>query len=205
MEHNAFIIYFPIRKAGKPRLFFNSEVLGILESSGSNGLPSNGDSLDLFSLSARWKGLLDSRLNGGNHPGEGLPSEEEVLEVFQSQRRRYAVKGIPIPEHFGTGSKKRRGIGGYLFILERILPDRMNLAMVFRQYHLSPREQEVVRFLLDGLSNKEIAEALGLSLNTVKGYLKLLTRKMGAGSRMGILSCLLSGARESSLKKLSLS
>ncbi len=81
----------------------------------------------------------------------------------------------------------------------------MNLAMVFRQYQLSPREQEVVRLLFDGLGNREIAEALGLSLNTVKGYLKLLTRKMGTGSRMGILSCLLSGTKEPAFNKLPLS
>jgi hypothetical protein len=40
-------------------------------------------------------------------------------------------------------------------------------------------------------SNKEIAHLLGLSLNSVKGYMKLLMRKLGVGSRTGIVASFL--------------
>ncbi len=63
--------------------------------------------------------------------------------------------------------------------------------MIFRRLNLSPREQEIVRMLLAGSSNKEIAGSLGISLNTVKGYMKLLSRKLGVNNRAGIIAAVL--------------
>jgi NarL family two-component system response regulator LiaR len=48
---------------------------------------------------------------------------------------------------------------------------------------LSEREREVLALLARGLSNKEIAERLFLSVATVKYYVRLLLSKLGAGSR----------------------
>jgi len=134
---------------------------------------------------------MDQGSNGAKEGSETRDTTEaRFLEVFQSQRRRYAVRGVLLSPH--SSSEPKSGSGHYLFVLERIVPDTMNLVSRFRQYHLSPREQEVVRLLLADLSNKEIAQALGLSLNTIKGYLKLLTRKLGVSSRTGILARMLS-------------
>jgi DNA-binding CsgD family transcriptional regulator len=88
-----------------------------------------------------------------------------------------------------TGSAERY----YLFLLERAASEQSTLCLVFRQFKLTNREQEITRLLLADQSNKEIAAALGLSLNTVKVYLKLLTRKLGVTSRIGILARVLSG------------
>jgi two-component system, NarL family, response regulator LiaR len=48
---------------------------------------------------------------------------------------------------------------------------------------LSEREREVLALLAQGLSNKEIAEQLFLSVATVKYHVRLLLSKLGAGSR----------------------
>jgi NarL family two-component system response regulator LiaR len=48
---------------------------------------------------------------------------------------------------------------------------------------LSEREREVLALLAQGLSNKEIAERLFLSVATVKYHVRLLLSKLGAGSR----------------------
>jgi DNA-binding CsgD family transcriptional regulator len=48
---------------------------------------------------------------------------------------------------------------------------------------LSDREREVVRLVQRGLTNAEIAEALGISLATVKTHLTRSFRKLGARSR----------------------
>ena len=53
------------------------------------------------------------------------------------------------------------------------------------------REQEIVRLLLTGGGNKEIAHRLRLSENTIKGYMKLLMRKLGVNNRAGIIAALL--------------
>jgi len=52
---------------------------------------------------------------------------------------------------------------------------------------LSKREMEVVRSLSEGLTNREIAEQLGLSQHTVKNYLFRVFDKLGVSSRMELL------------------
>ena len=48
---------------------------------------------------------------------------------------------------------------------------------------LSPREQEILALLADGLVNKQIAARLGISTNTVKTHLELLFDKLGVATR----------------------
>lgn len=47
---------------------------------------------------------------------------------------------------------------------------------------LTPRELEVLRDVADGLTNKEIAGHLGISLHTVKFHVELLMRKLVVSS-----------------------
>jgi DNA-binding NarL/FixJ family response regulator len=49
--------------------------------------------------------------------------------------------------------------------------------------HMTPREGQMVCLLAQGLRNKEIANALGISEGTVKVYLSRLFRKVGAKDR----------------------
>jgi DNA-binding NarL/FixJ family response regulator len=52
-----------------------------------------------------------------------------------------------------------------------------------RQFQLTRREQEVLRLLEGGLTNKEIARALGIELSTVKNHVHNLLAKSGARGR----------------------
>jgi len=49
---------------------------------------------------------------------------------------------------------------------------------------LTPREQEVLKFILDGRSNREIAEALVIEVTTVKWYVHQIYRKLNVRSRV---------------------
>jgi len=49
--------------------------------------------------------------------------------------------------------------------------------------HLTPREQEVLQLLAQGLSNKLIAVRLGISDHTVKFHVNAILGKLGAQSR----------------------
>lgn len=59
---------------------------------------------------------------------------------------------------------------------------------------LSKREMEVVRSLAEGLSNREIAQRLGLSQHTIKNYLFRVFDKLGVANRVELLFMTLSHA-----------
>jgi len=63
----------------------------------------------------------------------------------------------------------------------------MSMSEVAEQFNLSSREQEVVEFLLSGLTSKEIADRMKISANTVKAFLRLVMIKMGVSTRSGIV------------------
>ena len=56
-------------------------------------------------------------------------------------------------------------------------------ATPFPSAHLSPREQEVLRCVCEGLTNKEMAREIGVSLSSVKATLQHLFDKMGVRTR----------------------
>jgi len=53
---------------------------------------------------------------------------------------------------------------------------------------LSTREEEVLALLAEGLSNREIALALGLSRRTIETYLHRLYKKLGVHNRAGAVA-----------------
>ena len=63
--------------------------------------------------------------------------------------------------------------------------------IVASQYHLTEREQEVLRGIAIGLTSKETAERMSISPNTVKSFLRIIMIKMGAATRSGIVGKLL--------------
>ena len=56
------------------------------------------------------------------------------------------------------------------------------------KYNLTNREKEIVSLVSKGLSNKEIAESLFISIYTVKEHMKNISKKMNVNSRTGIIS-----------------
>lgn len=52
---------------------------------------------------------------------------------------------------------------------------------------LSPRERDVFAFLLEGLSNKEIAGHLYISESTVKFHVSAILKKCGVRSRLELV------------------
>lgn len=62
------------------------------------------------------------------------------------------------------------------------LPDAV-AARARPSIHLTPRESEVVRFVMLGESNKQIARRLGISNYTVRDHVSNLLKKAGVTSR----------------------
>ncbi|MFQ5589348.1 MAG: response regulator transcription factor [Nitrospiria bacterium] len=146
----------------------------------------------LLSNLSVWRNTVDE-IHDGHNTDPNTLLENRYISRIKSGRRQYGVRGVVI-WHFHTPAPSKEEQGKhYLFMFERIIPDEFNLAASFRKWRLNTREQELVQLLLAGQSNLEIANHLNISINTVKGYLKLLMRKLGVNSRTKIISQLLTG------------
>jgi len=53
-----------------------------------------------------------------------------------------------------------------------------------RSEDLTEREWEILRLLVEGLSNKEIASALCITVNTVETHLRHIYEKLGVRNRL---------------------
>jgi DNA-binding CsgD family transcriptional regulator len=73
-------------------------------------------------------------------------------------------------------------------IIQPVVSSHIDLNKARDQYHLSPREVEVLKLVCDGFSNRGIAEQLTISEYTARDHLKNLMRKMGVSSRSKIVA-----------------
>jgi DNA-binding NarL/FixJ family response regulator len=67
----------------------------------------------------------------------------------------------------------------------------------FSELNLTQREQEIVDLLVQGKSNKEMADKLCLSGDTIKAHLQHIFRKLGVSSRLEAVVFILTGRRAS--------
>lgn len=63
-----------------------------------------------------------------------------------------------------------------------------------REYHLAPREKEILTLAVAGRQMKEMAQQLGLAVDTVKEYLGSVYRKVGVDGRGPLVARVLSEA-----------
>jgi len=101
---------------------------------------------------------------------------------FQSGRRRYQCRAFRVSPLIQGGAQCSLAI-----ILERGSNKSPSIALVSERFHLSTREREVLPYLLNGLTTKEIASGMDISPNTVKVFLRMMMVKMGVSTRSGIV------------------
>jgi DNA-binding NarL/FixJ family response regulator len=73
-------------------------------------------------------------------------------------------------------------------LLERANFGLIALSPISEQFNLTRRERDALENLLQGLSNKEIANRMNVSANTVKAFLRLIMLKMEVSSRSAIVA-----------------
>lgn len=56
-----------------------------------------------------------------------------------------------------------------------------------QKFSITPRELEVIRYVLRGKSNEQIASILGIGVATIKSHIVSILNKTGADSRLGIV------------------
>ncbi len=106
----------------------------------------------------------------------------EVSRIIGNGDPSIFVRGFGMPEQ--GGHRKAR----IVVILELIKHRRVPFDQRMKDlYHLTERELATVHCLSKGLTNKEIASALGLALPTVKQHLKHIMEKTKTTTRTGAL------------------
>lgn len=58
-----------------------------------------------------------------------------------------------------------------------------NISTALRRHNVTPRELQTIEHLLKGLSNEEIAQAMGVKVQTVKHQITMVNAKVGTRSR----------------------
>ncbi len=112
--------------------------------------------------------------------------EEDVAKALQTGADGYLLKDLE-PEEILDNLKK--AAAGRIVLsdkITRLLVHRVNAPDGKRQdgiRDLSEREDEALRYLTLGLSNKLIGREMGISEATVKVYVKNILRKLGFTSR----------------------
>ena len=114
-----------------------------------------------------------------NEPGRHLLRDhpEETRAALSAR-----INGRGDPQ--ATPLSRVGGRGHYLIALPLDGPALNASASALRvQHQLTRRQTEVLALVVQGQSNREIAEALGCSLRTVEIHLSAVFRKTGQGSR----------------------
>ena len=103
--------------------------------------------------------------------------EEDVRRALSAGAKGYVLKGTKRDEILGTVRKVYQG-------QPSLSPDvAAKLADSLAHPELSERELQVLKNLAAGKSNKEIAQVIYVSENTVKAYVKSILTKMDAMGR----------------------
>lgn len=112
----------------------------------------------------------------------GGNAESPFVGEFRSGKRLYSCRAFRV-----EGQTKGSQPSSIAVLLERGAADSFSAVQVVEKYHLTSREQEVLLYLLEGLTSKQIAERMKISANTVKAFLRLIMIKMGVSTRAGIV------------------
>jgi two-component system NarL family response regulator len=104
-------------------------------------------------------------------------ADEEVHAALQAGAMAYLLKSVEREE---LALAIRKAVAG-----ERHLPPELAARLAARQLrsHLSPRELDVLRLVMGGKRNKEIAGALDISEGTVKIHVSSILTKLGVSDR----------------------
>jgi DNA-binding NarL/FixJ family response regulator len=175
-------------------------------------LAGHRDRVQVVELNARTPVLSDVDLVLVDTFGQVRDAEDRVAELVGGTTAKVVVFSWDLPRHqvdraiaLGAAGYLSKALtaeeivtaleavrGGATVIRAGVVDDAHELAAVGdwpgQAEGLTPREAEVLAFITQGLSNKEIAERAFISINSVKTYIRSAYRKIGATRRTQAVS-----------------
>ncbi|PYX02207.1 MAG: hypothetical protein DMG86_07960 [Acidobacteria bacterium] len=131
---------------------------------------------------AQLKGKIRACVSNGCYEnGSGF------IHEFLSGKRTYLCRCFPVK----TTVNHNPSAPAHVLVFERKTNNSIVMSEVYDRFGLTPREQEAIQFLLQGLTSKEIAGHMKISPNTVKSFLRLVMVKLGVSTRSGIVGKIL--------------
>ena len=165
---------FLVMDASFKLIYANAEAVDILVYPEN---PQKIKSLDSF-LTEKIRSAL---LKEPSSPKAGFVAE------LRSGRRRYLCRAFSLNPY----SKNSGGQESLALQFERTRQVTLNGSQLAERFNLTPREQQTLEYLIQGLTSKEIATRMHISPNTVKAFLRLIMVKMGVTTRSGIVGMLI--------------
>ena len=123
--------------------------------------------------------------------GEGKDSDQlQLVRVSRPSSESVLFRAVGIPHSDGL----RKSL--ILIFMEAIGRQERGVSKQVKwKFGLSDRQAAVVEHLLEGLTNKEIANRLGIAEQTVKEHMKQIMQKTGTTTRTGALMQLFESSR----------
>lgn len=131
-------------------------------------------------ISTICKRIFDSIKNEKVH--EIFPGDIVLYQKIKSSQNSWITR-----LHIGKGPVPLV----YVFMSEEKISNKLNLNKRRMQFRLTRRETDMVRRVLDGLTNNQIAEDCGISEQTVKDHLSNIYIKCGVRNRFELICALM--------------
>ena len=103
--------------------------------------------------------------------------DEDIYRALEAGAQGYLLKGMPPHELLDAIRKVHHGL--------RCLPPPVMETLAQRppNSELSSRELQVLKLIVKGMSNKQIAETLGISQSTVKWHVNIVLTRLNVTDR----------------------
>lgn len=121
--------------------------------------------------------------------------EQTMLSAISMGVEGYLLKTVSY--HELLQSIKRIASGSYVFDQALAVPTIRRIAMSYGAVHgkhqgsyleeLTPRERQIAALASEGLTNEQIAEAMFVTVNTVKTHLRRIYKRLGVTSRKDLV------------------
>jgi len=122
-------------------------------------------------------------------------SEEYVIQALDAGAYGYMLKDIDKNEFIKALKQIHKGNKYFSGSVSNVLANRLlsgkpvsRQTEVKDQYHLTKKEREILRMVIDGRQNKQISESLDISIRTIETHRFNIMKKLGVNNAVDMVN-----------------